>query len=170
MTGWTHPRIANPACRLTATDEIAAEAHSAYTRRRIAYPDLVKAGTISADDARADLEAWRAIAKDWQWVALGEGQRAGHDTLTARIAALDTAISRWLEDIDRNDGHMPEDVAERGALFCAMRWWADAERRAGPCSGHIRWAAAVMHDWRTASGLPTRGQMLRHEDSKGEAA
>lgn len=170
MTGWTHPRIANPTCRLTATDEIAAEAHAAFTRRKQIYPAIVMDGTLSAEDARADLEAWRTIAKDWHWLAYGEGQSADPETLPERIAALDTAIARWLEAIDRNDGYLSEAEAERGALLCAMRWWADAERKAGPAAGHIRFSAAVMHDWRTSSGLPTRGQMLRHEDAKGEAA
>lgn len=159
MTDWTHPRIENPACCNNATDEIAAEARAAFNRRKDTYPLLVSGGTITAEEARDDLEAWRAIAKDWHWIAFGEGEPATRVTLISRIAALDTAINRWFTQLD---GHgQPPSEAEIDQLFflAAMRWWAEREKTPAPMN-HIRWAASVMHDWRARNGHPTRGQML----------
>ncbi len=169
MTDWSHPRIANPDCAINDTDQIADEARAAYSRRRTSYPDLVKSGRIAADDARADLEAWRSIAKDWQWIAFGEGEPANLMTLHARIAALDTAIARWLDMVAENGGQMSEADGQQGAHLCAMRWWAERELPAAT-GQHIRALAAIGHDWRRENGHPTRGSMLaaRHGGEQQE--
>ena len=165
MNDWTHPRIANPACLMLEHDEIAAEARAAFTRRRDSYADLIKAGRITADDARADLGAWRAIAKDWTWIAFGEGQPATGETLIERMDALDTALARWFEIIDANGGQMTAAEDLQGALLCAMRWWAERERPSLSHLPHARDTAAINHAWRAAKGLPTRGQMLAAQEA-----
>lgn len=168
MPDWSHPRLANPACRITApSEDIAAEAHAAFTRRRDTYPQLVQAKQMPADDARADLEAWRAIAKDWQWIATGEGEPAGQDSIDARIDALDTAIARWIERADRTGWRMSEDENEQGALLCAMRIWAGRERTMPP-HRHIRWQAHMLHEWRRNNGHPTRGAIMAARQTENE--
>lgn len=173
MTDWSHPRLANPACRINApSEDIAAEAHAAFTRRRDTYPQMVQAKQLMADEARADLEAWRAIAKDWHWIDTGEGGPAGPDTLDARIAALDTALARWIERADRTGWKtMSEDDNEQGALLCAMRIWAGRERT-WPPHKHIRWRAEMMHEWRRTNGHTTRGAIIagRQPETKRTAA
>lgn len=172
MKDWSHPHIANPADAIHDTDDIAAEARAALSRRRASYPDQVKNGRIPADDARADLEAWRAIAKDWHWIAFGEGQTASPDTLADRIVALDTAISRWLEKVSQSGNRTSDEDGQQGTLLCAMRWWAERERPSLAHLSHIRETAEIGHTWRRANGHPTRGEMLagqRHRDQK-EAA
>ncbi|OCC25335.1 hypothetical protein MB02_01300 [Croceicoccus estronivorus] len=164
MMDWHHPRIANPDCAIHESDNIAAEARAAWSRRRAAYPDLVKTGRITADDARADLEAWRAIAKDWHWIAFGEGDPADPETLPNRIAALDTAIARWLEMVAENGGHASLADDRQGKLLCAMRWWAERERPGFSGPRHIRDTAAIGHAWRRQNGLPTRGAMLAAQE------
>lgn len=157
---WSHPRIQNPACRIDApSEDIASAAKAAFERRRDTYPQLVQAKQISADDARADLEGWRAIAKDWRWIAFGEGEPAGTDTLDARIAALDTAISRWFAQIDAKGGQPSEAEREQCELLCAMRWWAQADRNSFHLD-HPRFCAGILHDWRRENGHPMRGAML----------
>lgn len=160
MKDWTHPRIANPDCAIRDSDDIAAEARAAYTRRRSSYPDLIKAGRINPDDARADLQAWRAIAKDWHWIAYGEGEPATAETLADRFAALDTAIARWLDMIAGNGGRPTLAEDQQGALLCAMRWWAERERPSHLSARHIRDSAAIGHAWRLENGHPTRGALL----------
>lgn len=128
MASWSHPRIENPDCRMDRTEEIAAEAKAAFERRRDTYPQLVAARKIDADEARQDIEAWRAIAKDWLWRATGQGEPARRLTIDARIDALDTAIARWLTMVDAKAGSMSKAENEQGALLCAMRCWAEKER------------------------------------------
>jgi hypothetical protein len=162
MTDWSHPRLANPACRLNApSEDIAAEARAAFERRRDTYPQMVQAKQLLADDARADLEAWRAIAKDWHWIATGNGEPAGPETLEARTAALDTAIARWIERADRQGGRMTDEENEQVALLCAMRIWAGRERT-WPYYRHIRgdaegWRRAIAN-WRAKNAAPTLDQ------------
>ncbi|MGE4430895.1 MAG: hypothetical protein AB7E05_09185 [Sphingobium sp.] len=126
MTDWTHPRITNPACRLNRFNEIATEARAAFNRRKDTYPMLVSAGTLAPGDARDDLEAWRAIAKEWAFVTSGDGEMARRITLPARILALDTAISRWFHMIDQSGGPLDHEL-EQCALLCAMRIWVERE-------------------------------------------
>lgn len=167
MAAWTHPRIANPACRKDATDEIAAEARAAFQRRRDTYPHLVQAGQITADEARDDLEGWRAIAKDWHWITSGEGDPATSDTRDSRIASLDTAISRWFNQLDRNGGTPTEAESEQLALLCAMRWWAERENHRDP-QAHIRFWAGIGHQYRQENSLPTLGAMRAARTSENE--
>lgn len=166
---WSHPRFANADAAIEDSDGIAAEARAAFERRRDTYPQLVQAGSITVDDARDDLEAWRAIAKDWRWIALGEGEPATSDSLDARIAAIDTAIGRLLDQIDRFGGALSEANAQQAGHLCAMRIWAERERTA-PASDHIRWTAALLHDWRRDNGHPTRGAILAARSNERKAA
>lgn len=170
MTDWSHPRLENPACRIDApSEDIAAEARAAFERRKDTYPQLVSGKHMLADEARADLESWRAIAKDWHWIATGEGEPAGPDSLDARIAALDTAIARWIERADRTGWKsMSEDDNEQGALLCAMRGWAEREKPGWKPLDHIRTPARWMHDWRRNNGHRTRGAMLAARQSQTE--
>ncbi len=149
MADWSHPRIANPACRLdAAVQDIAAAAREAYQRRRDTYPQLVSSGQITADEARADLEGWRAIAKDWHWMATGDGEPGTRATVDARCASLDTAIARWF---DRNDrlGGASEEEHEQLALFCAMRIWVGRELTR-PSREHRQFYAELNHRARAA--------------------
>ena len=168
MKDWSHPRLVGVECSLNDTDAIAAEARAAFERRRDTYPQLVKSGKIKADEARDDIEGWRAIAKDWRWVALGEGSPATADTLGLRIAALDTALARWFERIDQISGGANEESLRQCALLCAMRIWAEREKPGRNPFNHIRTAARWMHDWRHDSGHPPRGAILAARQSKTE--
>lgn len=153
---WLDPTVGNDWSAIHEYDDLAAEARAAFDRRRASYPDLVKSGRLTADDARADLEAWQAIARDWRWIAFGDGEPATIHTLTARMAALDTAIDRWLDMIHADGGGMSLSYRIQGMRIGAMRWWAQRELSG---AGH-RITAACMHDWRRENGLPTRGQMI----------
>lgn len=139
MPDWPHPRIANPACRLDHFDDIAAEARAAFERRKDTYPIMVSSGSLDIDDARDDLEAWRAIAKSWRHIATGKGEIARRLTLAARIEALDTAIGRWFDMIDQS-GSPNETEKEQCALLCAMRIWADREA-AYYAAGNLLWSS-----------------------------
>lgn len=165
---WTHSKLENPDVSIHETDFIADEAMDAFRRRRETYPDHVKAGTITQADARADLAAWREIAKDWRWIAYGDGEPAGPDTLELRIQALDNAIERLLAASQRNYGQFTERQARQGALICAMRWWAERERTHPPIC-HVRAKAARGHDWRRENGHPTRGQIITARQQEFEA-
>lgn len=167
MTDWSHPRIANPQVALALSNaELATEARAAFRRRVETYPRAVQAGTILADDARADIEAWRAIARDWQWIAFGEGEPARHDTRAARIAALDTAIARWLEQVDRGGGTPTDAENHQGLCLCALRIWA--EREASASLDHARFYASVGHQSRAQHGHPTLGAMRADRNAQQE--
>lgn len=170
MADWTHPRIANPDCATDDIEDIAAEARAAYRRRRASYPDLVKAGRIPADEARADLAAWRAIAKDWHWIAYAEGEPATGDSLVDRMAALDTAIGRWLDIVNENGGVMSKAENAQGALLCAMRWWAERERPSMSAAQHIRDIAATNHALDRKFGRPPRTAAKSEEQERRAAA
>lgn len=166
MADWTHPAISpdwtNPSTDNLASaihdyDDMAEEARAALARRRSSYPDLIKSGRLTADDARADLIAWQAIARDWRWIAYGDGEPSGIDTLPARADALDTAITRWLGLVHQNGGSMSLADRRQGKLLAALRWWAQRELSD---AAHIRISAAIGHDWRRQNGFPTRGAML----------
>jgi len=129
-----------------ASEDVAAVALAAYQRRRDTYPQLVQAGQITADEARADLEGWRAIAKDWRWIHTGEGERTTRLTLDSRTAALDTAISRWLIRHDETGGASEEET-EHLAMLCCMRAWA-ARERTHPSTKHRQFFATITHELR----------------------
>lgn len=168
MTDWSHPRIANPAAALeVASETLAAEARAAFRRRVETYPRAVEAGTITAEEARADIEAWRAVARDWHYIAFGEGEPARRDTLAGRTAALDTAIARWLDQVDRHGGTPTEAENEQGLCLCALRIWSYREHTLPPYE-HRRWYAALGHHWRAESGHPTRGALLAARDANQE--
>ena len=166
---WTHPKLANPDVSIHEGEAIAEEAIAAYRRRRETYPEHVREGRIPEAEAKADLAAWREIARDWRWIEYGDGEPAGSDTLEARIRALDTAIERLIEASDRNYGEFTTDQARQGALICAMRWWAERERPGNP-DRHARETAAIAHSWRRENGHPTRGAMIaaRHAEPEAE--
>ena len=97
MKDWSHPRLQNVDAAKDDWDDLAAEAQAAYQRRYASYPGLVKSGRIPAEEARADLLAWRAIARDWHWIAYGDGEPADCNTMEQRMHALDVAVERWIE-------------------------------------------------------------------------
>ncbi len=152
MPDWTHPRIANPECRLDRFEDIAAEARAAFERRKDTYPIMVSSGSLDADEARDDLEAWRAIAKGWRHIATGEGEMARRLTLSARIEALDTAIGRWFAMIDQS-GAPSEKEAEQCALLCALRIWAGRER-AYYADGNLLWSSAHVRGLLPRAAVP----------------
>lgn len=168
MTDWHHPRIENPAESIDETDEIAEEALAAFSRRKEGYPEAIRLGRISEAAASDDLKAWREIARDWRWIAYGDGEPAGYSTLKARIKALDIAIGRLLAAADENCGILTDQQSRQGALLCAMRWWAERERH--PQMQNARNLAGQAHTWRAENGHPTRGEMLRaqHPQHKNE--
>lgn len=147
MPDWSHPRIPNAACRLdAAAQDIAAAAREAFQRRRDTYPQLVSSGQLTADEARGDLEGWRAIAKDWHWMATGDGEPGTRATIDARCASLDTAIERWFDRYDRLGG-ATEAETEQLALFCAMRIWAGREQTS-PFTDQRQFFASINHELR----------------------
>lgn len=162
---WTHPRLENVDAAKDAWDDLAEEAQAAYQRRYASYPDLVKAGRIDAVEARADLLAWRAIAKDWRWIAHGDGAPADYTTMEARMKALDTAIERWLELIASGDRHLYPRDFRQGEALCAMRWWAERERASFDHTQHPRDRARRADLQRKHFGHPTRGEAYaaRHD-------
>ncbi|MXO66277.1 hypothetical protein [Altericroceibacterium endophyticum] len=160
MQDWSHPAFENPDCAIWNDDEIAAEARAAFDRRRETYPGLIKAGRITVAEARQDTEGWRAIARDWQWIAFGQGTPETTATLDLRITALDTAIARWLDMVIDHGLPPTEEEATQGGLLCAMRWWAEREKPPWMAFHHIRWTSAIGHDWRRENGYPTRGELL----------
>jgi|GEM_PF-3024834 len=168
MKDWTHPRLENVECRLNDTDEIYAEARAAFERRRDTYPDLVKAHKIAPDEARDDIEGWRAIAKDWRWIAHGEGEPATAETLELRIRAIDTAIARWFERFDTGFKQASEQEMDQLSLLCAMRYWAEREKPDWSRFDHIHTASHWMHDWRRENNHPTRGAILAARKSQIE--
>ncbi len=161
MTDWTHPRIENPACCANDYADIAGEALAAFVRRRDFYPAQIRSRMITREDARIDLEAWRTIAKDWRWVAFGEGQPTSTETLATRIDALDRALDRWFLAVDQNHGAMTDVEATQGALISAMRWWAERERTSDPARPHVRRLADISHTLRAEAGHPTLGEQHR---------
>lgn len=158
MTDWTHPRIANPEAFCDENDAMAAAARAAFVRRRDTYAQLVRTKQISAEEAREDLEGWRAIARDWHWIADGEGEPATAATHALRIAALDTAIARWFDQYDRHSGSASDAEMEQLGLIVAMRWWAQRENHPDP-KKHRRFWADIGHQYRAQNGHPTRGAM-----------
>lgn len=168
VTGWTHPRIDNPAVAKDYWLEMADEAAAALERRRKSLPEMVQGGRISDEEAKAEIAAWTIIADDWRWIATGEGTPADRDTLDARIAALDTAIARLFAAIDHQiarRGAPTDATLQQGALLVAMRWWAEEER--GPSMArHARFLAGIGHHQREAAGHPPLGRRLIPEERK----
>ncbi|OJW58049.1 MAG: hypothetical protein BGO57_12425 [Sphingomonadales bacterium 63-6] len=160
MKDWSHPRLQNVDAAKDDWDDLAAEAQAAYQRRYASYPDLVKLGRISAEDARADLLAWRAIARDWHWIAYGDGEPADCNTLEQRMKALDTAVERWIDFAANEGGSLFPADQRQGEAICAMRWWAERERTFFCHYHHARERARRIHENCRANGHPSRGERL----------
>ncbi len=135
---WSHKRCDGPIQGLADKSAMAAEASAGLARRIGTYPAFIDAGKLDAIAAAVDIAAWRSIAADWQWIASngGDGTRADHHTLRARIAALDTAINRFFTAMDRTGEKRQRTAAEtltpvqqrQITTLLAMRYWAEWER------------------------------------------
>lgn len=137
---YTHPRVTDwswdDLCNYAA---LAAEAEACLQRREMTYPDLVKKEKLGAEEAEADIAAWRVIAADWRWIAGGDQTYQPENieerrSLLLRIAALDSALGRAFAAADRVGGPVKLIPAERRRLIAllSMRWWAERERFAPP--------------------------------------
>lgn len=151
---WTHPRIPSPAKWSTRYEDLLAEAQGALARREAGYPDLVTKGKLDADEAAQDISAWQSIVADWDWMIGGEGTCADDTTLTQRIAALDLAIARFFERLDRSDADMAPSEMHQLDCLAALRWHAERETSRDPTDAARFWAA-LGHRWRAENGKPT---------------
>lgn len=135
---WSHPRSAGPFNGLGDVAAMAAESASALARRAASYPALVASDKLTPAEADNDIFAWEAIAADWQFIAseAGEsGKPATGGTLRARIAALDTAIDRFFNAMDRAGEKQRRPAADtltaaqqqQITSLLAMRYWAEQE-------------------------------------------
>lgn len=136
-------RLANPSAAATRWADIARMAVTLRKRRSEHYPLLVVGGRMTEEEASADLQAWSDIVADWDWICTGSGKPASKDTLPARIAALDLALTRWLAIHDGPERVESSFYAE-GALIAAMRWHLEPK----PFGQSIHFLASVGHRWR----------------------
>lgn len=96
-----------------ALAKAAANEHQARERH---YPALIKAGKISAEDAKADMDAWRVVA---ELFATGT---AATDTT---FSALHLFTSRCLRELDKkveaatagNDDRLPRLIERRDMVW-----------------------------------------------------
>ncbi len=169
MTDWSHPRIQNPDSGKYCWAEMAREATAALWRRRDSYPQLVNTGKMDKADAAQDIAAWEAIAADWDWICTGLGEPAGRDTLEIRVEALDTALFRFFQVIDRHYGAMSQVQSQQGALLAAMRWWMEREG-SGHDPRHPRFCASIGHTWRAENGYPPLGEVSINQSTEERKA
>ena len=101
-------------------EELRAQAHKALDSRRKSYPDWIKAGRITADQAEADIEAWEWIAAEWHWVITGEGTPPPHLSLSRRRAAVKLSLDRV--DAELRKGNRSHDMFRQAHLLMALEW------------------------------------------------
>ena len=166
---YTHPRFTNPDVAKDDWAGMAREATAALWRRKDSYPNLIANGKMDKAEAEADIAAWQEIANDWDWICTGMGDHAHKDTLTARIEAIDLAIFRFLQLLDRNHGCGNPDQLHQGALLSTMRWWAQREAN-GNYLNHARFNASIGHTWRAENGHSPRGEMHTSEPNEERKA
>jgi len=172
MTGWAHPRIPAPDAAKDDWLALSIEAQESLERRRQFYGVLTARGATSDElaSAKAEGAAWAEIARDWHWIATGEGQHADADSLAARIDAIDAAIGRFFQLIDQQ-GQATRAQNAQIARLASLRWWAEREANL-PFQKQARWLASVGHHWRAENGHPTLGAMIasRTDEKERKAA
>jgi hypothetical protein len=100
--------------------ELLAQCRVALSRRQEAYPALIAAGRMTADQAGRDIAGWEALLAEWTWIVTAEGAPPPSHTLKSRIDAVELAQLRVKQEMDRgNRGH---EICRQSHLLQALRW------------------------------------------------
>ncbi|WP_260925373.1 hypothetical protein [Novosphingobium sp. 9] len=113
-------------------EAILQQCRTAVARREKAYPQLVREKRLDPETAGRDLDAWRVLATEWQWIVTGEGEAPHHASLPARIDAVALALDRVGAEIQR----APTDsLLLQRAILEGLAWHL-GDGRAGPAIHH----------------------------------
>jgi len=116
-------------------EELLEQARTALDRRKQAYPDMVTRRMITQDLATRDIRAWELIVAEWTWICTGKGALPPASTLPDRIAAVDLALQRIRQELDRgNRGH---DLLRQSHLNQALHWHLHRLRHGEPTIHHL---------------------------------
>ncbi len=131
--------------------DLLAHAQSALDRRVAAYPQMIAKDQIASDVASIDIQAWRLIVGEWQWIITGQnsqgaGEAPPSHTLAQRLAAIDLALERIATDAAR-----PASPARRAELTrqqhlnMALRWHLTRSKFGAPT---VHFYASLTHQCR----------------------
>lgn len=93
---------------------------ASLARRRAAYPAMVEAATLTQSLADQDIAAWQLLEREWLWIVTGAGTPPPPGSLGARMAAVDLAVVRVRQAMEKGDrGH---EMCRQSHLVQALRW------------------------------------------------
>ncbi len=111
----------------------------ALARRERTYPAMIAANRIDQD---ADVAAWRELAAEWQWICTGEGAPPALASLSDRQRAVDLALTRIAEELQR--GRRSAEIEIQQLLNQAIAWHLARERFGAPA---VHFCAAINHEF-----------------------
>lgn len=109
--------------------ELLQQCREGLARREAAYPEWIRAGRIADDEARRDIEGWKLLVAEWEWIVEGTGDLPPRHTLDQRIDAVNLAIERVSGEVRRRGGH---DILRQSHILQALLWHLVTHRFGAP--------------------------------------
>lgn len=97
-----------------------AHARKSLQSRQEIYPAWIERGQIGADEAAQDIQAWRWIVGEWEWVITGQGAPPPHGSLRQRQAAVKLSLHRI--DAQLRRGVRTHDTYRQAHVAIALDW------------------------------------------------
>lgn len=103
-------------------------AEAMLAQRRNRFPEMIAAGELSGDDAKAEIAIFEDLVADWRFIASGgEGEPGSPMTYFQRRRALDESL-RTIADLARSQGGFSETLGRQAECVIALRWHLEPGR------------------------------------------
>lgn len=109
-------------------DDLREMAVSMLESRCARFPQLVRTGAMDSAAADAEIQTFRQIVQDWEFICTGRGQPACPSSLINRREALDSSIAT-IADIAAEQGGFSERLHHQAQCVIALRWHLEPGRQ-----------------------------------------
>lgn len=130
---WQGIETFDPPNRIHDHADLLAMAERMLAAREKRFPALVAAGSMSAEQAKAEIATFRLIVADWRFICSGEGEPAPVTSIDQRRAAIDASL-RTIAEIAREEGAFSDALADQAECVIALRWHLEPGRRTAALS------------------------------------
>lgn len=130
---WQGIETFDPPNRIHDHSDLLAMAERMLAVREKRFPALIAAGSMSAEQAKAEIATFRLIVADWRFICSGEGESAPVASIDQRRAAIDASL-RTIAEIAREEGTFSDALADQAECVIAMRWHLEPGRRTAALS------------------------------------
>lgn len=151
-----------PPCAIHEFEALRTMAVTLLTSRRKRFPDMIRTGAISSDEAARQIAAGEALLADWKFITSLTGEPSPSSTLSSKQALLDASLETIIEIARERDG-FTDQLNDQAHCIIALRWhlepgritvelarlqkhWRDLGHEQGAASSlarHVEWPRAM---------------------------